>query len=78
MCAASSTTTSSETLRCRPSTTKRGVRAPSRQRSVPVIPRITDAESRTSVTAPVPRLRYHSGLGPAAARITTPPAMRPR
>ena len=44
---------------------------PGRQRSVPVIPRITVAESRTSVIAPVPRLRYHSGLGPAAARITT-------
>ena len=69
MCAASSTTTSSETLRCRPSTTKRGVRAPGRQRSVPVMPRSTVVESRTSVIAPVPRLRYHRGLGPAAARI---------
>ena len=69
MCAASSTTTSSETLRCRPSTTKRGVRAPGRQRSVPLMPRSTVIESRTSVIAPVPRLRYHRGLGPAAARL---------
>ena len=78
MCAASSTTTSSETLRCRPSTTKRG-----RARPGPPAQRARDpedhrTESSTSVTAPVPRLRYHSGLGPAAARITPPPARRRR
>ena len=79
-CTATHTSASSDTLRCRASMTKRGQR-PRRQRSD-----VDDAEhdarrqEHERDRRPAPRVRYQSGLGPAATMLIgrPPPASRRR
>src|SRR5581483_8503041 len=72
MWTARKTTHSKEMLRCRPTDANRG--QPGRcQPLVVTTPRLTETVSRISETRPVPRVRYHRGLGPAMASTAQDP-----
>ena len=67
----------SETLRCTASNTNRGTRSVCTRRTL-ATPIATLIVSRTSATAPVPRGRYQSALGPDTACHLRTPRIPPR